>query len=96
MQRVSLPPSHTHTNTRTESIGKTGVKLRGVVALCPLIATDSAQVPLDMDLAEDFAKMLSDVSPQGEAILKTGSGVRVLVCLHAGTCVSRRKFDEDF
>lgn len=33
-------------------------------ALCPLVATDSAAVPLDDGLAKDFASMLKDVSPE--------------------------------
>ena len=33
-------------------------------ALCPLVATDSASVPLDDGLAKDFASMLKDVSPE--------------------------------
>lgn len=40
------------------------LRLRGVVALCPLVATECADVPLDDDLAKDFAKMLKDVTPQ--------------------------------
>lgn len=39
-------------------------RLRGVVALCPLVATECADVPLDDDLARDFATMLNHVPPQ--------------------------------
>jgi len=49
---------------RSESAHEVGVKLLGAVALCPLVATDSAGVPLDAGLAKDFAKMLTDVTPE--------------------------------
>lgn len=48
----------------TEAAQGTGIDLRGVVALCPLVATDSAGVPLEQSLATEFAKMLKDVSPE--------------------------------